>query len=704
MKQLRGTPPDDNVFENNSKSNSRIDDEGDDDVKVPVVLHSKPDKGKKGVAQHSEDDQDGKAAKKDRFKMKLEKLMLNNNLQTEDGLKHVYTVLISNPTLLISIDFPAYKDRVSKIESDSSDEEPPEKPSPTETKVERVVPVNAQSADEYADAADRDPEERINEESEESHRSGESTDRGRQLQEDKDRKQKLIKKFCCKSLFYLLNRDKTKKLTCSQIFCGNFLKARMHLLRFKISWDYLVKVEKQTAPRLFAVLVFQIVVYFSIGAILPFLASFLGQDECSSVSPYYVYGAYGWFFLTSTIIELAVLLILRQAMRIDGKSMLPFNRYLAAKWLQGQFSNFVYFMHFCYVAAALVCLKQKGVLESLAEGIARQAAHARGVGLQGEGEDPATAGTAGQEVMKIMSSILAIIATPILVISNVRRVYWIAKNFKKQPEIHKLLPNMQRNMQLAWLLNFQATAVALESTSLSDYIYENGGPIVAGKAKDLPQDYKYPVQKKVNKQILGDKMKYQDVPMLGIMTIQFFATFGEGTKSIEMVVSLVQIACTVLAILSAYIDLKFDANVKGVNIKQIQDKVKEREQEFEARKKEGKNDSKKKKKVKMEVSHTQEESRSESSSDSEEESSQDRSAAVMDDVVGELREMTKGENRSKSPEQDQMPLDHQKIEVQTGIQDKNPSIEPDKEGVTPNELKQMQDDDRDRSVNQDASS
>jgi hypothetical protein len=125
-----------------------------------------------------------------------------------------------------------------------------------------------------------------------------------------------------------------------------------------------------------------------------------------------------------------------------------------------------------------------------------------------------------------VSATLAIIATPLLVISNVRRVYWIAKNFKKQPEIHKLLPNMQRNMQLAWLLNFQATAVALESTSLSDYIYENGGPIVAGKAKDLPQDYKYPVQEKVNKQILSDKMKYQDVPMLAIMTIHFFATFG----------------------------------------------------------------------------------------------------------------------------------------------------------------------------------
>jgi hypothetical protein len=287
--------------------------------------------------------------------MKLEKLILNNNKQTEDGLKHVYTVLISNPTLVISIDFPAYKDRISKIESDSSDEEKLLKPGSADNKVDRVVPLNLQPGEENGEAGEQN--EQNNEESEESNESGESTDRSRQLQDERDRKYKFMKKLCCKSLFYLLYRDKTKRMTCSQIFCGNFLKARMHLLRFKISWDFLVRVEKQTAPRLFAILVFQIVVYFSIGAILPFLASFLGQNECSSVSPYYVYGAYGWFFLTSTIIELAVLLILRQAMRIDGKSMLPFNRYLFAKWFQGQFSNFVYFMHFCYVASALVCLK-----------------------------------------------------------------------------------------------------------------------------------------------------------------------------------------------------------------------------------------------------------------------------------------------------------------------------------------------------------
>lgn len=79
---------------------------------------------------------------------------------------------------------------------------------------------------------------------------------------------------------------------------------------------------------------------------------------------------------------------------------------------------------------------------------------------------------------------MAIIAAPILILSNGRRLMYTAQNFWMKPKVHKLLPRMQRNTQLAWLLNFQATAVALEATSLSDYIYENKGPIYTGKEKD----------------------------------------------------------------------------------------------------------------------------------------------------------------------------------------------------------------------------
>lgn len=52
-------------------------------------------------------------------------------------------------------------------------------------------------------------------------------------------------------------------------------------------------------------------------------------------------------------------------------------------------------------------------------------------------------------------------------------------------------------------------------------------------------------------------MRFQDFPMLAIMIIQFFATFGEGTAIMEMIVSLVQITTTVLSILSALVSLRY---------------------------------------------------------------------------------------------------------------------------------------------------
>lgn len=67
----------------------------------------------------------------------------------------------------------------------------------------------------------------------------------RELKGAQERKMRMIKKYCCKSYLKIFYRDKSKpKLTCAQIFCGNFLKARLNLLRFKISWDYLIKTER----------------------------------------------------------------------------------------------------------------------------------------------------------------------------------------------------------------------------------------------------------------------------------------------------------------------------------------------------------------------------------------------------------------------------------------------------------------------------
>ena len=67
---------------------------------------------------------------------------------------------------------------------------------------------------------------------------------------------------------------------------------------------------------------------------------------------------------------------------------------------------------------------------------------------------------------------------------------------------------MQRNSQLAYILNFNVSAVCMDSTSLSDYIYENGEPIIAGKPKNYPVGFKNPKVTPIVNNIIRDKMKF----------------------------------------------------------------------------------------------------------------------------------------------------------------------------------------------------
>lgn len=87
--------------------------------------------------------------------------------------------------------------------------------------------------------------------------------------------------------------------------------------------------------------------------------------------------------------------------------------------------------------------------------------------------------------LKVVSILLAATAFLVLVDGQYRRAKLIGSFLRAQPSVHKLLPNAFRNTQLAWLCNLQAAAVVLESTSLSEYIIENGGPVIPGKQKDL---------------------------------------------------------------------------------------------------------------------------------------------------------------------------------------------------------------------------
>ena len=131
---------------------------------------------------------------------------------------------------------------------------------------------------------------------------------------------------------------------------------------------------------------------------------------------------------------------------------------------------------------------------------------------------------------------------------------------------------MQRNTQLAYILNYNVSAVCMDSTSLSDYIYENGEPIIAGKPKHWPVGFKNPKVTPIVNNIVRDKMKFQDFPMAIIMTVHLFASIAHENQ-LELIVSLLQIATTAASIVSAMITLRWTSKEKGVNLKTIRSKM-----------------------------------------------------------------------------------------------------------------------------------
>jgi hypothetical protein len=65
--------------------------------------------------------------------------------------------------------------------------------------------------------------------------------------------------------------------------------------------------ERKIAFNMYLLLVFMMMLFYLIGVALPFLASFVGGGECSSVSPLYVYMGYGAFIVISTIAEIIII-------------------------------------------------------------------------------------------------------------------------------------------------------------------------------------------------------------------------------------------------------------------------------------------------------------------------------------------------------------------------------------------------------------
>ena len=109
----------------------------------------------------------------------------------------------------------------------------------------------------------------------------------------------------CRELCY---RDPKKpKKSCTRILCQSFLIARAEALRFKTSNSLFTNLEKKKATQNFYFIIAQMVLYFVIGMLLPFIASFTSLSECTSVSPTYVYGAYCGYIAISSALEATIL-------------------------------------------------------------------------------------------------------------------------------------------------------------------------------------------------------------------------------------------------------------------------------------------------------------------------------------------------------------------------------------------------------------
>ena len=186
--------------------------------------------------------------------------------------------------------------------------------------------------------------------------------------------------------------------------------------------------------------------------------------------------------------------------------------------------------------------------------------------------------------MNVLSLLLAVITVIILVGSNVRRVRYIWFFLRAQPGVHKLLPHAFRNTQIAWLCNFQASAVVLESTSLSEYIIDNGGPVVAGKQKELLYKPRVIVES-ITRSLLADKLKYQDLPMLLILVVHLLATMG-SEKSADQKVSLAYIGVTLTSLVSGYTSYRWPRLNKEVDLKSVVNGIQDRLQECQNRKEE----------------------------------------------------------------------------------------------------------------------
>jgi len=193
----------------------------------------------------------------------------------------------------------------------------------------------------------------------------------------------------------------------------------------------------------------------------------------------------------------------------------------------------------------------------------------------------------------------------------------------------------------------------LESTSLSEYMIEYGGPVVAGQKKELAEYeqerapvFKPPVVvESITKALLADKLKYQDLPMLIILLIHRLTTMLTDEPA-DQTATLAYIGITLMSLFSNYVSYRWPRETKEVDLKGVVAKIQDRLQEAENRREEramGKGSAKDSQGVSV--------ARGETSDDTDRSEADSRSGG-LDEVAQELAQLSKDKGLNSPPNLD----------------------------------------------------
>lgn len=299
-------------------------------------------------------------------------MFLDDNKQTEEALKHIYTALIANQDIEISVDLPLQRLRAlddSDLSSlDDEDDQSLDLLSPRNSGAPDAMAKQPSSSRQKANDDQDAMLQKVEGDGSlgEDHEAAAAAKPAEEAADEEEQpKRHVVPGICRLKIFrtcrLMCFRDPSKpKLTLTQIFCPTFLAARAQATRFKISWSLLVDSEKKIQMQIFVIVIAMMVLFFLLALVVPFVFAVMLSKEVKSVADgskmplIPAFGAYGAFLALSTLAEGAIPALLRRTLGPEtGATHVFCNRYLMTKWCQGQLANLATFTHVCFVASVI---------------------------------------------------------------------------------------------------------------------------------------------------------------------------------------------------------------------------------------------------------------------------------------------------------------------------------------------------------------